>query len=234
MKKQQKKKKKSKKPKDNTSAEDADAELNTEETADTEMTDKTQEAVEEKVDEGPESAEPAEPVPVNIEDAAHSAQEAKEEAPVSVEHKESDELVGSTEKLKISEEKEEAKANDSDAQSIDLLYKENEELKARLTQLTKENNRLKQENTKIRAQLQADEDDERTFRESLSPSLPSLPTIMPPKKSHRSRISSFVEVDLYGEATRISDIRKQMEQWKGWQVDMRGWRTIGIGPQFEL
>jgi hypothetical protein len=25
-----------------------------------------------------------------------------------------------------------------------------------------------------------------------------------------------------------------MDRWKGWQVDMRGWRSLGIGPTFEI
>ncbi|KAF5097124.1 hypothetical protein D0Z00_002522 [Geotrichum galactomycetum] len=31
-----------------------------------------------------------------------------------------------------------------------------------------------------------------------------------------------------------SEIGKLMDRWKGWQVDMRGWRSLGIGPTFEI
>jgi chromosome segregation ATPase len=31
-----------------------------------------------------------------------------------------------------------------------------------------------------------------------------------------------------------SEIEKLMDRWKGWQVDMRGWRSLGIGPTFEI
>lgn len=41
-------------------------------------------------------------------------------------------------------------------------------------------------------------------------------------------------MDLYGEAARVPEIEKEMERWKGWQVDMRGWRSQGIGPTFEI
>lgn len=52
--------------------------------------------------------------------------------------------------------------------------------------------------------------------------------------SHRPRISSLAEMDLYGEASRLPEIEKEMERWKGWQVDMRGWRSLGVGPCFEI
>lgn len=52
--------------------------------------------------------------------------------------------------------------------------------------------------------------------------------------THRPRLSSFAEMDLYGEAARVPEIEKEMERWKGWQVDMRGWRSLGIGPTFEI
>lgn len=31
-----------------------------------------------------------------------------------------------------------------------------------------------------------------------------------------------------------SEIEKLMDRWKGWQVDMRGWRSLGIGPTFDI
>lgn len=72
---------------------------------------------------------------------------------------------------------------------------------------------------------------------SLASPLPSIKDTMSTgsrSNTHRPRISSLAELDLFGEASRLPAIEKEMERWKGWQVDMRGWRSLGIGPTFEI
>lgn len=48
------------------------------------------------------------------------------------------------------------------------------------------------------------------------------------------RVASFAEMDLYGDVSKIRNINQEMDRWKGWQVDMRGWRTLGVGPVFAI
>lgn len=48
------------------------------------------------------------------------------------------------------------------------------------------------------------------------------------------RVASFAEMDLYGDINKLRDINQEMERWNGWQVDMREWRTLGVGPIFGI
>lgn len=109
--------------------------------------------------------------------------------------------------------------------------------KIRIAELENENLTLKNEVKRLTSKLKALELENATFIASggdhgsdvsLSPS-PSLS-----KYSHPRRKHSFEDVDLYGEAGKISDIRQQMEQWSGWQVDMRSWRLVKANPAFEI
>lgn len=50
---------------------------------------------------------------------------------------------------------------------------------------------------------------------------------------HHPRLASFVDMDLYGDINKIKDINKDMQRWSSWKVDMRGWRSLGVGPIFE-
>lgn len=99
-------------------------------------------------------------------------------------------------------------------------------LKNKISQLEATIVQLERENSRLRDHGDDDYDDYATM------------TLHPgdnrPRALSKTRKTSFVEIDLYGEASKISDIRRQMGQWKGWQVDMRGWRTHGIGPVLEL
>ena len=95
------------------------------------------------------------------------------------------------------------------------------ELKSRVSSLEKENQHLR---------VQLTEHDREILR---SPPL-EVQKHAGQGSSTQSRKPSFIELDLCGEATKISDIRKQMEQWRGWQLDMRGWRNMGVGPQIVL
>lgn len=50
---------------------------------------------------------------------------------------------------------------------------------------------------------------------------------------HHPRLSSFAEMDLYGDVNKIKDINKDMQRWSNWTIDIRNWRSLGIGPIFE-
>lgn len=89
---------------------------------------------------------------------------------------------------------------------------------------------LTSENAILRSQL----DDQSNSDLTLSPPLDTARVGRARSGSNRPRKTSFVEVELYGEASKISDIRRQMEQWRGYQVDMRQWRSMGIGPAIDL
>lgn len=99
-------------------------------------------------------------------------------------------------------------------------------LKSKISQLEATISHLEQENFRLRDHGNDDYDDYATLN--------LTPGDNRPRTMSKTRKTSFVEIDLYGEASKISDIRRQMGQWKGWQVDMRGWRTHGIGPILEL
>ncbi|QPG73435.1 hypothetical protein FOA43_000745 [Brettanomyces nanus] len=31
-----------------------------------------------------------------------------------------------------------------------------------------------------------------------------------------------------------ADVKERLSHWKGWNIDMRGWRSVGMGPLLEL
>jgi hypothetical protein len=109
--------------------------------------------------------------------------------------------------------------------------------KLRISQLENENTTLKNKVKSLEAKLKALESENAALLASTDDHHSDLSWSPPPsltRHTHSNRQPSFVEVDLYGDAGKIKDIRKQMEQFKGWQVDMRSWRTVEISPAFEI
>jgi hypothetical protein len=115
-------------------------------------------------------------------------------------------------------------------QQLDEALRERDCAVAKVAKLETRVRELTSENAILRSQL----DDHTNSDLSLSPPQDTVRVSRAHASMHRPRKTSFVEVELYGEASKISDIRRQMEQWRGYQVDMRQWRSVGIGPAIDL
>lgn len=60
-------------------------------------------------------------------------------------------------------------------------------------------------------------------------------SLSPPGTRGRGRHrTSSEEKALYAERSRVNDIHSEMRRWEGWQLDLRSWRTIGMGPIVNL
>lgn len=128
---------------------------------------------------------------------------------------------------------------DSLNQKIESLNVENEYLSDKVYTLEAKVANLIAINKRVSLDFPRGESPDFDSDASLASPLPSIKDSMSTgsrnnNTHHRPRMSSVAEMDLYGEASRIPAIEKEMERWKGWQVDMRGWRSLGIGPTFEI
>jgi hypothetical protein len=119
---------------------------------------------------------------------------------------------------------------DTMRQQLDEALRERDGAVAKVAKLESRIRELTSENAILRSQL----DDHTNSDLSLSPPQDTVRVSRAHASMYRPRKTSFVEVELYGEASKISDIRRQMEQWRGYQVDMRQWRSVGIGPAIDL
>ncbi|KAF5102957.1 hypothetical protein DV451_001657 [Geotrichum candidum] len=116
---------------------------------------------------------------------------------------------------------------EASSESINVTSLEAESLKHKIESLTVENeylsdkvfsleNKLSTLVTKQRASLEFARDSPDHFsKEPLSPN-----------SDHSKPQRESPEIQ--------SEIEKLMDRWKGWQVDMRGWRSLGIGPTFDI
>lgn len=173
------------------------------------------------------------------EEAEEEKKEKKEEKKAEIKEEIKEEItseeLAKTEKVgETSQSKEKERGDDSSKDSSkdsNLI----DSLKSRISTLENENNTLINKVSHLQSRIKAlEQENAALIARGDDHSEVSLSPPLQPQTRHPRRQLSFVEVDLYGDASKIKDIRKQMEQWKGWQVDMRGWRTFGIGPAFEL
>lgn len=122
-------------------------------------------------------------------------------------------------------------------QKIESLNVENEYLTDKVYTLEAKVANLININKRVSVDRPRDESPGFDSDASLASPLPSIKDNISNSGSrgnHRPRVSSLADMDLYGEAARLPEIEKEMERWKGWQVDMRGWRSQGVGPVFEI
>lgn len=108
---------------------------------------------------------------------------------------------------------------DGDTEAIADLREENDMLREKVHKLTLKISVLEAEVASLRAP---------TAELSLSP---------PRARSrgrNRAASSAFVEADLFSESSRIPTREKNMAEWRDWQLDLREWRTIGIGAKISI
>lgn len=202
----------------------------------------------ESIEPEPKSApepEPTEPEPKeSTESETKKSPEAETKEPVETH----DETSEGSHRLSLALEEQEkdavrASLHEHDQESmVSDLERENKFLADRVREIEAENAQLKLTIQELRSQL--DEYDDRmldrhdygAFEASSGGSAAGRDRA--PSYGHRpgqrSRHSSFIDVDMSGEAGKISDNKRQMEQWRGWQIDMRGWRNVRLNTQIVL
>lgn len=107
--------------------------------------------------------------------------------------------------------------NETTASEIADLKQENEDLRLKVESLTNRIKSLESENMLLRGSASREL--------SLSP--------LPSNRRH-GRSKSIVADDLYAEKSKIGSTADEMKKWQGWQLDLRDWRLIGLGPQVTL
>lgn len=98
-------------------------------------------------------------------------------------------------------------------EELSAVKNERETYKARLEESGRQNQRTNVDRPESRG------DDSEV---SLSPPLP--------QSKYRPRVGSLVDVDLFD----VSNARQAIGKWAGWQVDLRQWRSQGIGSVVTL
>lgn len=97
------------------------------------------------------------------------------------------------------------------------LREDNENLRLKVEALTTRIKSLESENEFLRS--------DRPREISLSP---------PPIQQRHGRQKSIIGADLYSERANIGTIADKMKKWQGWQLDLREWRLIDLGPKVAL
>ncbi len=126
------------------------------------------------------------------------------------------------------------------------LSKEIENYKKKLSHLEEVNSNLKSENTNLKDQLNTAEAralhlkiklDKVLLDRGSHPQNDDSDHLTLSPSSYNQDTSGYSiqnEDNLYSDSQNVKHVKQQLESWKGWQIDMRNWRTIGCGPVLEM
>lgn len=103
----------------------------------------------------------------------------------------------------------------------------------RLAQALEEIALLKEQNRRFKEKIEMLESKVASYESLVSSESAEAPLPPPPRAEPVKPRVAIAETPTVIEPTPV-DRTEELQKWNGWQVDLRGWKTLGVGPQIDI